>query len=358
MPNETEKLSSELRLAIGVGLLVLTGWLLWLLAPVLTPFLVAAILAYLGDPLADWLERHRFSRTLAVVTVFSIISFVLLLLLLILIPLLGQQLSSLIRRLPLYLDWLQTTVLPWLREYLGLDPALFDLSQFKDQLVESLDRVGGIVADLLRSVRHSSAVLFGWVANLLLVPVLTFYLLRDWDVLVAQVRDLLPRRVEPVVVRLAAEADEVLGGFLRGQLMVMLALGTLYSIGLTIAGLEFALLIGMLAGLVSFVPYLGVIVGVVVAGAAALLQFRDIVHLLPVFVVFGVGQLVEGFLLTPWLVGDRIGMHPVAVIFAVLAGGHLFGFFGVLLALPVAAVIMVLLRHTHDEYLKSGLYFD
>jgi predicted PurR-regulated permease PerM len=136
----------------------------------------------------------------------------------------------------------------------------------------------------------------------------------------------------------------------------MLALGTIYSLGLAVIGLDFALLIGMLAGLLSFIPYLGFIVGVISAGIASLLQFYDLIHLLLVIVVFGIGQLIESMLLTPKLVGDCIGLHPVAVIFAVLAGGHLFGFFGILLALPAAAVIMVLLRHTHDEYLRSVFY--
>lgn len=358
MSNEVQGISREARMATWLAVIAFAGWLLWLLAPVLTPFLVSAILAYLGDPVADWLEKHRFSRTMAVVTVFLSIILALLILLLILMPLLEQQMGSLMKRLPAYLEWLQATVLPWLHQSLGIDTTLLDLSSLKAQLVQSLDKVGGVVAGLLSSLKQSSAALFGWLANLLLIPVLTFYLLRDWDLIVARLRELMPRQIEPVVTKLAGEADEVLGGFLRGQFMVMLALGIMYSIGLVVSGLEFSLLIGMMAGLVSFVPYLGVIVGIVVASIAALLQFQDFVHLIPVFIVFGVGQMIEGMLLTPWLVGDRIGMHPVAVIFAVLAGGHLFGFFGVLLALPAAAVIMVLLRHTHDEYLKSALYFD
>jgi predicted PurR-regulated permease PerM len=190
------------------------------------------------------------------------------------------------------------------------------------------------------------------------VPVVTFYLLRDWDLLVAKIHDLLPRRIEPVVNTLARESDEVIGAFLRGQVIVMVALGVLYSTGLAVIGLEFSLLIGMLAGLVSFVPYLGLITGILVASIAALLQFHSLLSLIPVFIVFGIGQLISDFLLTPKLVGDRIGLHPVAVLFAVLAGGHLFGFLGILLALPVAAVIAVLLRHAQDEYLKSVFYSD
>lgn len=174
--------------------------------------------------------------------------------------------------------------------------------------------------------------------------------------LTARIREMLPRAMEPTVVRLAGECDEVLGAFLRGQLMVMLALGAVYSTGLWLIGLDVALIIGMAAGLLSFVPYLGFAIGLLAASIAAIVQYQDIMHFLMVLAVFGVGQMLEGMVLTPWLVGDRIGLHPVAVIFAVMAGGQLFGFFGILLALPVAAVVMVLLRHAHGRYLQSRLY--
>jgi predicted PurR-regulated permease PerM len=194
--------------------------------------------------------------------------------------------------------------------------------------------------------------------NLLVAVVVTFYLMRDWDRLMERLRALLPRRSEAIIVRLAGQSDEVLGAFLRGQLLVMLALGLIYSLGLSIIGLDFALLIGLVAGLISFVPYLGTIVGVLTALIAALIQFQEPIYLLYVGLVFGVGQVLEGMVLTPWLVGDRIGLHPVAVIFAVLAGGQLFGFVGVLLALPVAAVAAVLLRYARERYQQSDLYQD
>ncbi len=330
--------------------------LLYLLAPVLTPFLLAALLAYLGDPLIDRLEARKLSRSWAVTLVFGAIILGLLLLLLLLIPLSTHQFKGLMHKLPAYLDWLQTSILPWLSDMLGLDPTLFELSQLRDKLLAYAREIGDLAGGLLESLRASSTVVFTWIANLVLVPVVTFYLLRDWDLLVARVRELLPRRIEPTVSKLARESDEVIGAFLRGQLIVMAALSVIYSVGLAIIGLEFSLLVGMLAGLVSFVPYLGLIVGILAASIAALLQFHSLLSLIPVLIVFGVGQFISDFFLTPKLVGDRIGLHPVAVLFAVLAGGHLFGFFGILLALPVAAVIVVLLRHAHDEYLKSGLY--
>jgi predicted PurR-regulated permease PerM len=180
--------------------------------------------------------------------------------------------------------------------------------------------------------------------------------MRDWDLLIRRLHDLLPRRYEATTARLARECDAVLAQFMRGQLLVMLALAAISTTGLLIVGLNLAFLIGRLAGLVSFVPYLGFIVGILAAGIAAAVQFHDAAHLIYVAIVFGVGQALEGMVLSPWLVGDRIGLHPVAVIFAVMAGGQLFGFLGVLLALPAAAVMVVLLRHAHGRYLESTVY--
>jgi predicted PurR-regulated permease PerM len=186
--------------------------------------------------------------------------------------------------------------------------------------------------------------------------VITFYLLRDWDRLVQYIRELLPRNLEPKVIKLAKESDEMLGAFMRGQVMVMLALGTIHSVGLGIVGVDFALLIGIISGIISFIPYMGLIVGMAIASISALVETGSMMMVFWVLIVFTVAQMFEGFLLTPMLVGDRIGLHPVTVIFGVLAGGQLFGFFGILLALPVCAVLAVLLRHAHDSYLESQIY--
>ncbi|CDH47607.1 MAG: AI-2E family transporter [Candidatus Competibacteraceae bacterium] len=346
----------ESRIRFWLIFVAATLGLLYLLAPVLTPFLFAALLAYLGDPLIDRLEMRKIERSMAVTLVFGVIIIGLLLLILLLIPISAHQFKGLMQKIPVYIDWFHTSVLPWLRDTLGIDPTLFELNQLRDRALAYAQEIGDLAGGLLESLRASSTVIFTWIADVVLVPVVTFYLLRDWDVLVAGVRDLLPRRIEPTVTKLAQESDEVIGAFLRGQFIVMAALGVMYSIGLAIIGLDASLLIGMLAGLVSFVPYLGLIVGISVAGIAALLQFHSFLSLIAVMMVFGAGQLVSDLYLTPKLVGDRIGLHPVAVLFAVLSGGHLFGFFGILLALPVAAVIVVLLRHAQDKYFKSALY--
>lgn len=331
------------------------GFLIYLLAPVLTPFMAAAILAYIGDPLVDRLEEYKLPRTLAVVIVFIAFTLLAIIAMLVLIPMLEHQVAVLGDKIPGYLEVIQTRFIPWLNTHFDLGMQL-DMETLKTSLQAHWKEAGSFAKTMVSYITRSGALLAGWLANLLLIPVVTFYLLRDWDILVARVRELLPRQSEPVISRLARSSDEVLGAFLRGQLLVMLALSIVYTIGLWLAGLELALLIGMLSGLVSFVPYLGFIVGIVVAGIAALLQFHDVVHLIYIAAVFGIGQALEGMLLTPMLVGDRIGLHPVAVIFAVLAGGQLFGFLGVLLALPAAAVIAVILRYLHERYKDSALY--
>ena len=338
-----------------LALITATGFLFYLLAPVLTPFLLAALLAYVGDPLVDRLEARKLSRTLAVTLVFTSMTLFAMVMLIILVPLVEKQLSAFFGSLPGYIDWLQNTAMPWLQQRLNLAETP-DVGDLKQAVQENWQRAGGIAVKLISSITQSGNTLLQVLANLVLVPVLTFYLLRDWDVLVARVRELLPRHIEPLISQLSRDADEVLGAFMRGQLLVMLGLGLIYSVGLWITGLNYALLIGMIAGLLSFVPYLGVIIGLVLAGIAGLFQFDSVTDLWPVAVVFGIGQLVESFLLTPYLVGDRIGLHPVAVIFAIAAFGQLFGFFGILLALPAAAVVMVVLRYAHAQYRNSELY--
>lgn len=328
---------------------------LYWLAPVLSPFLLAALLAYMGDPLVDRLER-RMRRGVAVAVVFIGLMVVLLPLPLFIVPLIEKQLVMLVTKLPGYLDWLQNTLGPWLARNIGLNEQAFDLSALKQAVAAHWQDVGGAAASVARYLSQSGMALLAVVANALLLPVVTFYLLRDWDILMERLHELIPRAAEATVVTLARECDAVLGAFMRGQVMVMVSLGFVYAVGLSIIGLDFALLIGFSAGLVSFVPYLGFVLGVIVAGIAALFQFQDITHLIYVGLVFGVGQVLESFVLTPWLLGDRIGLHPVLVIFAVMAGGQLFGFFGVLLALPAAAVILVLLRHAHERYRRSHFY--
>ncbi|NQD95590.1 AI-2E family transporter, partial [Pseudomonas sp. CrR25] len=254
------------------GLLVL-GWLLYLLHPILSPFLVGILLAYLGDPLVDRLERWKFSRTWGVILVFTLFGLILAMLLLVLIPMLGKQLVRLYELAPQMLDWVQREALPWTQAKLGLDDGFWRFDQLKTAFSGHLGKTSDIAGMVLSKVTASGLALVGWLANLLLIPVVSFYLMRDWDLLVAKLRELLPRNREGWVVRLVSECHEVLGAFLRGQLLVMLALGLMYAAGLMLAGLELGLLIGLLAGLASIVPYLGVVVGLGAALTAGLFQF-------------------------------------------------------------------------------------
>ncbi len=249
----------------------LTVWLIYLLAPILMPFAASMMLAYLGDPLTDRLERFKISRTLAVTAVFLVMTLVFGLVLLWLIPQLGYQLERFITSLPAYAQWLNETAIPWLHQRFNLDIKPFETQAAINLIKSHWQTAGGAATLLLRSLSHSGGMIVGWVMNLLLIPVVTFYLLRDWDSLMTKLHALLPRRIAPTAATLAGEFDAVLSAFVRGQFYVMLALGAIYSIGLGLVGLDLALLIGMTAGLLSFVPYLGTIVGIISAALAALL---------------------------------------------------------------------------------------
>ncbi|MEL7297860.1 MAG: AI-2E family transporter [Pseudomonadota bacterium] len=342
---------SEQRMVWIAGL-ALGGFLLYALAPVLTPFVAAGLLAYLGDPLADRLQRLRMPRPVAVLAVFVLTILVVFLLVLLLLPLVRSQVSALLEVLPRYLQLLEDKVWPHIAAFISDDvgEAEFGLSSMIEQFGSTAGAWG---TSFLAQVGRSGSALIGAVVNLFLIPILTFYLLRDWDLLVARIGALIPADKRPVVIDLARQTDETLGAFLRGQLLVMIGLAAIYTIGLSLIGLQFALAIGVVAGIVSFVPYLGLVFGIGLAGLTALNSPDSGVMLLLVVVVFSVAQFIEGSVLTPKLVGDRIGLHPVLVIFAVMAFGQLFGFFGVLLALPAAAVIAVVVRFTYQRFLST-----
>jgi predicted PurR-regulated permease PerM len=255
------------------------------------------------------------------------------------------------------LDWLQHTAMPWAQAKLGLADGFWKFDKVKAAISEHMGQTTDIVGVVLSQATASSLALIGWLTNLVLIPVVAFYLLRDWDLMMAKIRSLLPRDREERIVSLAEECHEVLGAFVRGQLLVMLALGIIYAAGLMAIGLELGLLIGLIAGLAAIVPYMGFVIGIGAALVAGLFQFGgDLYPMLGIVAVFMVGQALEGMVLTPLLVGDRIRLHPLPLIYAIQARGELFGFTGILLALPVAAVIMVLVRHVHDLYKDSDVY--
>lgn len=336
--------------------LAVTITLLYLLSPILTPFLLGALLAYIGDPFADRLEKYNLSRTTSVVIVFASMIILLTLIVLVLIPAINNQIDQLGSRMPQYLTWLKAHFGDTLQKLFDIDNKDFNIETLQNLLSKYIGSASDIAKSFLGSLKGPIGLLISLMTYLFLTPVVTFYLLRDWDTLVAKINELVPRQYRATFNELTRQSDLVLSGFMRGQMMVMLVLGIIYSVGLSIIGLDMAIVIGMFAGFVSFVPYLGLIVGITIAGIVALLQFQDWVHPLGVGMIFIIAQVIEGMILTPKFVGDRTGLHPVAVIFSVLAGGQLFGFLGVLLALPVTAVINVFLGHLKISYLKSDTY--
>lgn len=348
-------MQTDLRLNWLIAI-TLTGWLFYLLAPVLTPFIAAALLAYMGDPLADRLQKFKLPRTLAVVAVFLITIVSLALVILLIGPLVKTQIGALFQALPDIARQIEQVWLPTLLGWMKVEPG--DDVGIGAFLARYSDMVGSWSGKILLGVGKSGGVLAAAVLSFFLIPILTFYMLRDWDSFMAHLGALVPRSQRDTVIQLARETDSVLSAFLRGQVLVMLALAIIYSLGLSIVGLKFAIAIGVVAGLVSFVPYLGFLFGIGLAGLTVALEPEPLWHLAGVVATFTIAQIIEGTVLTPKLVGDRIGLHPVIVIFAIVAGGQLFGFFGILLALPAAAVLSVLIRFAYHRYLKEHPELD
>jgi len=352
-PNSNAVIS---RWPVALAALVLLGVLLYLLQPILLPFVLGALVAYLGDPLVDLLERRRINRTAGVVLVFFVFTAASILVMGLALPLLLQQLDLLVQKIPAFYQWLRQEALPWLQQQLGVFAVDLPQVDWSGQLAENWKSLGLVTAQTIRKLTGSGAGILLTMANLALVPVVAFYLMRDWDVLVARALKLLPMAWQENTSAMVREADEVVSAFIRGQFLVMCSLAVIYSVGLWIVGLQLAFLLGLIAGSASLVPYLGFLVGIIASGIAAYAQFQEWGVLLWVALVFGFGQAVESMVLTPVLVGDRIGLHPVAVIFALMAGGQIGGFVGVVAALPVAAVLMVFYRHAMDHYRASDLY--
>jgi predicted PurR-regulated permease PerM len=349
---------TQKRAAAWTAIAVLAVVVLRALGPVLTPFLIAAVLAYVLTPLVDRLDelgRGRMPRLLAVIVVELLAIVVVLSIVLLIVPVLVKELPLMREQLPLLFDRLHATLSPWLAQF-GVRISL-DLASLREQLVQYLQTSWSFnFGSLWSSLKIGGSMAIALVGNAVLVPVALFYLLLDWKPLVVRVLELVPPRLRPGVDSFTLESDQVLGQYLRGQLLVMVTMAIFYSIGLALFGLELALPIGVFTGLAMFVPYVGFGIGLVLAVLAGLLQFASAKAFLMVGVVYGLGQVFEGFYLTPRLVGERIGLHPLAVIFALLAFGQLLGFVGVLIALPASAVLLVAIRRMRSGYFASRLY--
>ena len=329
--------------------------LLYVLSPILAPFLGGAILAYILNPLVGRLASHRVPRALAAGMVLLLAIGAVVAILLLILPLLVREARMLFERLPDFLGWINLRAVPWLHQNTGVQLNL-DIDSLRTWATEALQTKQDLLPKLLDSVKIGGLALLGFAANLLLVPVVLFYLLRDWDTLLRHMDRMVPRRLHARTLVIAREIDAVLAEFLRGQLTVIAVMSTFYAAGLWLVGLEFALPVGLLTGLLTIVPYAGPVTGYTLAIVAALLQFDSPNGVMLVALVLVAGQVLESLVVTPLLVGERIGLHPVAVIFSLLAFGQFFGFFGVLLALPASASLLVGLRHLKGAYLMSPLY--
>ncbi len=331
---------------------------IWLLGPVLTPFVVAAVLAYALTPMVNKLDdlgNGKLPRVLAVLIVQSVFGLLLLSILLLIVPIFAKELPLLREQLPLLAARLNDSLTPWLAQY-GFKVSL-DVESIKAFVVKYLNaNVEDAFGSVMSSLQLGGSVALAVIGNVVLIPVALFFLLKDWDRFVAMVMVLVPPKMRPKVDSFTAEADMVLGQYLRGQLLVMGTLAIYFSVALALFGFDLAVPIGVFTGMAFFIPYLGFGLGMVLAVMAGVLQFGGWYGVLVVLGVYGCGQLVESFYLTPRLVGERIGLHPLAVIFALLAFGQLFGFLGVLIALPSSAVLLVAIRRTRATYLSSKLY--
>jgi len=333
------------------------GALLHALSPILAPFLAGAIFAYVLNPLVGRLTGRYLPRIVAAVLVLLFALSLVVALALVIVPLFVKELRTMTERLPAFLIWINQEAAPWLQERFGIDFQL-DVATVKQLAGSLLSSNQDLVAGLLGSLKIGSLALLAFFVNLMLVPVVLFFLLRDWDAILARIDLLIPRHMHARARRIFTEIDAVLAEFLRGQLIVMLVMSVYYSTALSVASLEFALPVGVITGLLVIVPYVGAFTGILMGTIAAVLQFDSMAGVAWVWIAFALGQLLEGMAVTPLLVGERIGLHPVAVIFALLAFGQIFGFFGVLLALPASAALLVALRHLKGAYLAGPLYGD
>ena len=329
--------------------------MLYGLAPILMPFVLGAVLAYICQPLVAWLTRKWMPRTLAVVVVMLLEALLLVLFVLTVLPLFVKEIRLLIEQLPAMLAKLNSALGPWLSDHLGIKISL-DPASLRNAVTGAIANSEGLGPKVLNSLRLGGLGLLGLLTNLVLTPVVQFFLMRDWDLMLGRMDSLIPRGWHGQINDLARQADEALGQYLHGQILVILVMAFFYSMGLWVAGLDFFLPIGVITGTLVFIPYVGAAIGFLLGTLAAFLQFQDFTGVVWVWVVFGLGQALEGNLVTPKLVGERIGLHPVAVIFALLAFGQLFGFVGLLVALPASAVLLVALRILRERYVGSKLY--
>lgn len=341
-------------LIFWLALIVVTIWFLTAVRGVLLPFVLGLLIAYLADGLCDRMERHMPRAVAAGIVVIGVLG-VLVGIVVALVPMMLDQLGQLLQTLPHLIDRSKTWFLDWVA-HLPIPTATLPISEVKAQMGEASGELADAAKHMVETLVRSSGALLNVATLLLVTPVVAFYCLRDWDRMVLGVDGVLPRMHAPTIRLQAREIDRTLAGFLRGQLNVCLIMGVFYAVGLTVCGLNFSLVIGLLAGALLIIPYAGAALSTIIGIGIALAQFDDTGKVLAVAGVFILGQGLESYILSPKLVGDKVGLHPVWLIFGMLAGGALMGFVGVLIAVPLTAVIGVLVRFAIGRYMNSPFY--
>ena len=334
--------------------------LVYLLMPILSPFLVAIVLAYIGHPIVDRLHQFKLvsyviGRGTASFIVITIMTSALLLLVLIITPIFQSELSLFIQRIPRIVETLKEMLGPWLRNHIGISLDI-DAIELQTVLNENLKSASQDIGNLVLNLSTRGLAVISWIGNAILIPVVLFYLLRDWHQFIARICQLVPRRFVNKTTEITNEINKVLSGFLHGELIVMLTMSAFYGIGLWLVGLDLAIPIGIITGLLIFIPYLGFGMGFLLGLLVAAMQYGNLADMLPMLMVFGIGQFIESFIITPLCVGERIGLHPAVVLFALLACGQLFGFVGLFFALPLSATIAVALKHAESKYFSTDIY--
>lgn len=329
--------------------------LLYLFSPIMLPFVMGMVIAYFMDPVVDRLELLKMPRWAATSVALAVFVVLIVLLIMLLLPMVRTQVEALLEALPGYLDKVHDSVLPWAEHNLrSIDPQA--VNKLRNSVGDMAGQGLGLLGGLLQHVLTGGLAIFDIASLLIVTPIVAFYLLRDWDLIVAKIDSVLPKRHAKIIRAEAAKIDDTLSGFIHGQALVCLTLGTYYAFALTLVGLNFGATIGIMVGVLSFIPYVGTVLGFFCSTGLALIQFDDMTDVFIVVGIYVLGQLMEGNVIAPRLVGSRIGLHPVWIIFALLAGGSLFGFLGVLVALPVAAILGVLIRFGLDQYKHSRYY--
>jgi predicted PurR-regulated permease PerM len=351
-------LRNRITVTAGILLTLIIGYLL---RDVLTPFLFAFILAYILNPAVELLERWKLSRSLSISIILFFLSGIFISGIIFIVPIIQSEISILIKKMPGYFELIKVNIIPYIEEKFKIRvPATTD-----EIFNEAILRVRGLspetispIVSFIGKAFSSFWGIFGALLNLIIIPVVTIYLLKDFKLIKERVKEYIPMSKKQLWIKRIEDVNTILGKFLRGQLLIAFIEGVIFSIGLSLIGIDMAILVGIMAGLGSIVPYLGFFFGISVSIILSLLEFHDFAHILWVLALFGGVQVLEAVVLSPKIMGKKVGLHPVIIILSIMIGGYIFGFFGILLAVPFTAIMKVFLTSSLESYRKSAFYLE